>query len=914
MYIPLLYHSNYGLGGSDFKTLFETLKEYRIPGCGIVDDTFFGLNEFLKFANDYEIKPIIGSRISISNCSRGFSQVDKKYLYLFIKNKTGYINLCQILTHYAFKKLDINFIKEHAGGLILLSNSLNLIDELSSAFKDTYFLIFPDSCFIPNKKIPLIGANEIFYVKTQDRIIYRLLSIIKKFRAEDKKISYLIKPDKFIRFYDIYPEATRNLFKIDEDCIYIPQAESWIFPETKKRLIEIIKPFYRKLTINEKRRVEFEYKIIKDMGFEPYFGLIYELKEFAREKGIGVNVRGSAASSFIVFLLGLSVVNPLKYNLPFERFLNQKRSEPPDIDLDVEFSQREYLINEIYKKFGNDYVARIGMINRFQTRAGFRDSARACGISPLELKRIKDHFGEKLITQITELAERIDGYPKYFASHPSGIVITPEPVFKYAPLYPSPQGAVTHYDKDAIGIAGLVKLDILGVRGFPGLYLKKEEIDLTDLSVYRFISEGKTLGCFQIESPMVRQVLKKIKPKSLMDIANAIAIIRPGPARGGMKERFLKRLGSKERVDYLHPDLKDILEETLGIPVYQEQILNIANRFAGFNLDDADLLRRAMTKERGSNLMNEIKEKFFIESAKLGYSKKEIERVWQRISAFSSFGFNKAHSLTYATLAYLSAYQKFYAPLEFFCRLLNNEGGYYPLYAYINEARRWGIKIIGPDINRSEYGFSIKDGSLVVGLCRIRNLSHTTIKKILKFRPFQNSEKFYSFVKPDIEEGTNLIKSGAMDILGKSWTELYFRLLRFLYQNNQKKSTGQEIFIKEEWSDKEFNDFNQQLKLKSQFNVLGFLPMMHILEFLYPERQIKISDIRSIQHLNSFTGLMIAKRTILTRTKKYMSFYTVDDETGFLEVVMFERPREESEPILQIKGYLKDDLFYARPV
>ncbi|MEO0189837.1 MAG: hypothetical protein ABIL18_02540, partial [candidate division WOR-3 bacterium] len=330
--------------------------------------------------------------------------------------------------------------------------------------------------------------------------------------------------------------------------------------------------------------------------------------------------------------------------------------------------------------------------------------------------------------------------------------------------------------------------------------------------------------------------------------------------------------------------------------------------------DDADLLRRAMTKERGSNLMNEIKEKFFIESAKLGYSKKEIERVWQRISAFSSFGFNKAHSLTYATLAYLSAYQKFYAPLEFFCRLLNNEGGYYPVYAYINEARRWGIKIIGPDINRSEYGFSIKDGSLVVGLCRIRNLSHTTIKKILKFRPFQNSEKFYSFVKPDIEEGTNLIKSGAMDLLGKSWTELYFRLLRFLYQNNQKKSTGQEIFIKEEWSDKEFNDFNQQLKLKSQFNVLGFLPMMHILEFLYPERQIKISDIRSIQHLNSLTGLMIAKRTILTRTKKYMSFYTVDDETGFLEVVMFERPREESEPILQIKGYLKDDLFYARPV
>ncbi len=917
MYFPLLYHSNYGLGGSDFITLFETLKAYQIPACGIVDDTFFGLNEFLKLAADYKIKPIIGARISIPIRSSAFSSVNKVNFYLFIKNKTGYINLCQILTHLAFRKLDTNFIKEHSSGLILTSNSLNIIDNLSSAFADIYFLLSPGVCFIPDKKIPIIGANEIFYVNPQDRIIYRLLSIIKKFKTEDgdTKISYLIKPDKFIKIYDANPEAVKNLFKIAEQCTYIPMAESWIFPETKQGLIEIIKPFYNRLTINEKRRVEFEYRIIRETGFEPYFVLIYELKEFAKEKGIGMNVRGSAASSFILYLLSLSIVNPLKYNLPFERFLNQKRNEPPDIDLDVEFNQREYLISEIYKKFGNDYVARISMINRFQTRSGFRDSARACGVAPAELKRIKDHFGEKLINQIMEFVKRIDGYPRYFASHPSGIVITPEPVFKYAPLYNSPLGPITHFDKDGIGIAGLVKIDILGVRGFPALYLKREGIDFNDNDIYKFISEGKTLGCFQIESPMVRQVLKKIKPKSLMDIANAIAIIRPGPARGGMKEKFLRRLGKKERIDYPHSDLKDILEETLGIPVYQEQILNMSNRFAGFNLEDADLLRRAMTKERDSNLMNNISDRFFNQAKKLGYTEKEIDKVWQRISAFSSFGFNKAHSITYATLAYLSAYQKFYNPLEFFCRLLNNEGGYYPLYAYINELRRWGIKLIGPDINRSEYGFSIKDGSLVVGLCRIRNLSHTTIKKILKFRPFHNPEQFYSLVKLDIEEGTNLIKSGAMDLFGKSWTELYFILLRSLYQNNRKKSAGQEVFIKEELSDKEFNDFNQQLKLQSQFNVLGFFPMMHILEFLHPERQIRISDIQSMQNQTRLTCLVIAKRTILTRTKKYMSFYTVDDETGHLEVIMFEKPSEELiMPILQIKGYLKDDFFYARPV
>jgi len=921
MYIPLLYHSNYGFGGSDFRTLFETLKQYHIPACGIVDDTFFGLNEFLKYAYEYGIKPIIGARISIQNQNmdpsskwkRDFSPVDKKVFYLFIKNKTGYTNLCKILTWYGFKRLDLNFIKEHSMGLILLTNSLNLIDELSSAFTDIYFLLFPGSSFIPNKNIPLISANEIFYVNPEERIIHKLLSVIKKFKNEDgKKISYLLKPDRFIKIYDSKPEAVKNLFRIAEKCTYIPEAESWIFPETKKCLFEIIKPFYKRLNINEKKRVEFEYKIIKDMGFEPYFVLIYELKEFAKEKGIGTNVRGSAASSFILYLLGLSVVNPLKYNLPFERFLNQKRSEPPDIDLDVEYNQREYLINEIYKKFGEDYVARISMINRFQTRAGFRDSARAFGISPSELKKIKDHFGERLINKIMELAKRIDGYPRYFASHPSGIVITPEPVYRYVPLYPSPQGAITHFDKDGIGIVGLVKIDILGVRGFPELYLKKEDIDFGNQNVYRFISEAKTLGCFQIESPMVRQILKKIKPKCLMDIANAIAIIRPGPARGGMKERFLRRLNKEEGIDYPHPDLKDILKETLGIPVYQEQILNMAHRFAGFNLDDADLLRRAMTKDRESNLMDGIRERFFSQAREMGYNKKEIERVWERISSFSSFGFNKAHSITYATLAYLSAYQKLYNPLEFFCRLLNNQGGYYPFYAYINEARRWGINILEPDINKSDAGFTIEDGCLRTGLGMIRNLSYTTIKRIINFRPFKTSEDFFMLVQPDMEEGMSLIKSGALNAFKEPWTKLYLTLKKSLYM---KKSNfnGQENFIKETIDTDYFSDFDDSEKLWAQFPVLSFIPAKHILEFLYPERQKRISDINASGRDFQLTCLVIAKRTILAKNKRLMSFYTMDDETGILESIIFKDLKnfEGEIPIIKIKGYLKNDFFYA---
>jgi len=922
MYIPLLYHSNYGCGGSDFRTLFETLKQYQIPACGIVDDTFFGLNEFLKHAVEYGIKPIIGARILIQNqntnlgstWSRDFSPVDKKKLYLLVKNKTGYTNLCQILTWYGFKRLDLNFIKEHATGLLLLSNSLNLCNELSPAFTDIYFLLFPDSSFIPDKRIPLISANEIFYVNPGERIIYKLLSIIKKFKNEDgkKKISYLLKPDRFIKIYGTEPEAVKNLFRIAEQCTYIPEAESWIFPRTNKGLMEIIKARCHNLRNEEKRRLEFEYRVIKEMGFEPYFVLIYELKEFAKERGIGMNVRGSAASSFILYLLGLSVVNPIKYCLPFERFLNQKRSEPPDIDVDVEYNQREYLLGEIYKKFGNDYVARISMINRFQTRARFRDTARACGISPAEIKKIKEHLGEKLITEILKISEKIDNYPRYFSCHPSGIVITPEPVYRYVPLYFSPQGAITHFDKDGIGITGLVKLDILGVRGFPELYLKKESIDFDNQNVYRFISEAKTLGCFQIESPMVRQILKKIKPKHLMDIANAIAIIRPGPARGGMKERFLRRLNKEEKIDYPHSDLKDILKETLGIPVYQEQILNMAHRFAGFNLDDADLLRRAMTKKRESNLMDGIRERFFSQARGLGYDKEEIERVWERISSFSSFGFNKTHSITYATLAYLSACQKLYNPLEFFCRLLNNQGGYYPFYAYINEARRWGIKILEPDINKSEAGFTIENGCVRTGLGMIKNLSYTTIKKIINLRPFKTPEDFFILVQPDIEEGVSLIKSGALNTFKEPWTKLYFNLKKSLY-TKKANFAGQVDFIKETIDTEYFSDFDAPEKLRAQFSVLRFIPAQHILEFLYPERQKRISDINTPGRDFLLTCLVIAKRTILTRNRRLMSFYTMDDETGILESIIFKDLKnfEGEIPIMRIKGYLRDDFFYA---
>ncbi len=897
-YIPLLYHSNYGFGGSDFTTLFEHLTTHKIKSCGIVDNTLFGLPEFIDHAKKNNVTPIIGAHVLLTD-------EEHHRIYLFVKNKCGYQNLCRILTAQAFNRLDPQYLKEHAQGLVLLSTSLPVLKNMRAAFTHIYYIVLPHHTPLKNE-FPPIAAHDIFYVTQQDKVLYRLMCAIKENRYENKPgiPHHLLTHEVFDAIYTDYPQAIKNYKTFAELCDFVPENRQWVFPISKNRLDDILAPKKRKLNNRQNARLEYEHRIITEMGFEPYFCLVYDLKEFARARGIGMNVRGSAASSYILYLLGLSVVDPLRYNLPFERFLNPQRTEPPDIDVDVEFNERDKLIQEIISVFGSDHVAHISVINRFRRRSRFRDTARAYGISPRELKNIVHHTKESLVKKLYTIARKIDHYPHYFSCHASGIVITPEPVCNFVPLYPSPAGQITHFDKDGIEMVGLVKIDILGVRGFPYLYLSRDTIDFNDTNVYHFISEAKTLGCFQLESPIVRQFLRKIKPQTLMDIANAIAIIRPGPAQGGMKERFLRRLKGDEKVTYPHPSLKRALTNTLGIPVYQEQILQIAHDFAHFSLSNGDMLRRAMTKERSTNRMEELRERFFTKATHLGYRKKEIVPVWKRIEAFSSFGFNMAHSITYATLAYLSAYQKYYNPLDFFCRVVNNKGGYYTTYAYVNEARRWGIPVKAPDINIAEADFSIHNNSLITGLNEVKDLSARSIQRIVTFRPFQDAEDFFSGADLPVDEGISLIRSGGLDGFGMTWPHLYFLLL-----SAKGKTKTAPWFSAHPPA---FKDFNTHMKIHSQFRTINFLPEKHILEIFYPSRTTRIADLEPGTK-SSIIGALIAQRTIYTAKKRVMSFLTLDDETGTLEVIIFPnkyRPHTVG-AVMHVEGIFKDNSLIA---
>jgi DNA polymerase-3 subunit alpha len=920
-YTPLLYHSNYGIGGSSFKTLFERLNKYGIRSCGLVDITFFGLHEFIKYAKEYGIKPLIGIRAP-------FIKNENSKSFLFIQNEKGYKNLCKIITKISFAlghcnpsqadsltltrkedeatgNIDPDYVKEHTEGTILLSNSMKILKEYGHLFSSKYYLLFPYHAVIEST-FPAVAVNEIFYVTKKEMCLYKLMCAIKDNPYEHKAgmPNHLLSNEKFNRLFDEYPDAIRNTVRISEICDYVPENRGWIFPNSDQDLAGIINYKAKNLNLEEKTRLAYEYKIITNTGFAPHFSLVYHLKEFALHNGIGMNVRGSAASSFILYILGLSITNPLKHNLPFERFLNPDRTEPPDIDVDVEFSQRERLIREIHQKYGSDHVAHISVVNRFKRRASFRETARAYGISPRELKNIGNHIEENTIKSIHDISERIIGYPHYFSCHPSGIVITPEQIYEYVPLYPSPADQITHLDKDGIEMVGLVKIDILGVRGFPELYLSKDKIEFDDQEVYQFISSAKTLGCFQIESPMVRYMLKRIDPKTPMEIANAIAIIRPGPAQGGMKERFLKRIKGEEEIDYPHPRLENALFDTLGIPVYQEQILQIAHDFAHFSLSEGDLLRRAMTKARSLSSMKELQELFFTKAISMDYDVKEIEPVWNRIRSFSSFGFNKAHSITYATLAYLSAYQKLHDPLKFFCHVINNKGGYYPTVAYINDARRCGINILNPDVNTSAGKFIVYNSSLLTGLDEIMDLGAEAIERITRLRPFKDGRDFFYRVRPSIEEGIALIKSRSLDRLEHTWPELYFLLLD---SKNSKKMIP-------DFSEKtpKLSDFHDDIKTLDQLTTIGFIPEKHILEIFYPQRCWRISGINKKIPVR-ITGTVLTRRTIRTRNNKLMCFLTIDDETDVLEVVIFPNRYDPNRlgTIMEISGNMQEESLIA---
>jgi len=899
--------------------MIQKTKEYGMKSIALTDHgNIYGAVEFFKKAKSENIKPIIGCEVYIAfekYWQKRPKIDDKRYhLVLLVKNKKGYQNLVKIITKahlegfYYKPRIDDDILKEHSEGLIALSACLqgkipqlilaNKIEEAKKVIKN-YVEIFEKENFylelqphfkIPEQKkvndvliklskelkVPLVATNDVHYLNPEDAPIQDILMLINTGSDpnDPERLTMLgedfsLKPPaQMIEHFKEVPEAIENTIKIAEDCNFEFQFEKQQLPvfeiEKNKTPSEYLKELCLKglkekygenYPQKAKERMDYELEVIEKTGFTPYFLIVQDFVNFAKEKKIAVGPgRGSVGGSLVAYLLGITNIDPLKYNLLFERFLNPERISPPDIDIDFSDERRDEIIDYLSQKYGKECVAQIITFGRMNARAVVRDVGRVLklpysfcdklakmipfGMTLSEAMEKNPEFKnayqeDENARKIIDIAKKLEGLARHASRHACGVVISKEPLDQIVPLQHPAQNdesIVTQFEMHSLEDLGLLKIDILGLKNLTiiektiqtieknhNLKIDINKIPFDDQKTFQILQRGETIGIFQLESEGMRKWLRELKPTNFEDIVSLLALYRPGPMEW-IKE-FVDRKHGRKKIEYLHEDLKPILENTYGICIFQEQLMQIAQKLAGFTLGQADTLRKAIGKKIKDLLLKQ-KEQLEEGMKKRGLSKEIAEKIWNWILPFASYGFNKSHSVAYAIIAFQTAYLKAHFPLEFMASLLNSETNDIEKIAFlINEAKRMKIEVLPPDINESLEYFSVVPEKKCIrfGLLAIKNVGLASTQAIIaertKNRPFQTIEDFIFRIPPHyINKKTmeSLIKVGAFDNLAER---------NFLLQNLETILEENKKFFREKNSKQitlfDKNQMKPKLKLKS---------------------------------------------------------------------------------------------------
>ena len=814
--------------------------------------------------------------------------------------------------------------------------------------------------------VPCVASNRVAFAGPGDYHLHRTLNAIRTIcpvtRIPPGEVSdegcHLKPPADMEKLFSAYPYSeapgaipnTREIagaceFRFNLGARLFPAADlppgETAFSHLTKLCFEGTARRYRPLTAAALERLHMELETIEALGFTPYFLIVHDIARFCRERGIPAAGRGSAAGSMVAYVLGITYIDPLEHDLYFERFLSATRDDPPDIDLDVSWCRRDEVLDYIYGRFGSDRVAMICTYATMKARMAVRDVAKAMGLSPGEVNRFTRNLphcraGEieaaasaipscrdlpvnrEPYRSILEVCNRLDGFPRHLSIHVGGVVIADRPLTDIVPLERATKGLViTQYDMGPIERLGLVKMDILGQKGLSVIEdtareasrnhparLDPECFPRDDPDTLRLLSEGRTLGVFQIESPGMRSLLQAMKPGNIGDLTLSIALIRPGASGSGMKELFLLRRAGREPVVYLHPDLEPILTESLGTFVYQEQVMRAAVAVAGFTPAEADDLRRAMTHRRSPEQMEAVRSGFLAGAADRGVPGPVARAVFESLARCSGYGFPKAHAATYGEFSYQAAFLKAHFPAEFMAAVLANEAGFYHHSVYVEEAKRLGVRVALPDVNRSESDFCVKDGTLYFGLLRVKGVSHRTVDSIIEARaafPFTSLSDFLSRVDAAEEEVATLIKCGAFDSFENTRPELLWKLKMMYPQARAARRAADEPLPALAWVRKvsppealpRLPDYTRAVKLKMELTHLEASVSAHPLEILVPdelERSVNSTELESLLGQTvSLVGWLIAQRRAVTKNREYMQFLTLEDLAGTFEVTIFPR-------------------------
>ena len=798
-------------GASRIEDLIVKAKDLGMTSLAITDHgTMYGVINFYKAAIKHDIKPIIGCEVYLAPGSRKSRNENERlkyyHLILLAHNNQGYHNLIKLVSAaniegmYYRPRIDKEILREYHDGLIALSacvageiprailqedfaHAEELIQEYIEIFGRNNFYLeiqnhgLEDEAKVANAlinlskkyKIGIVVTNDVHYTNREDSESHDVLLCIQtnklvedtkrlKFNSDDY---YLKSPEEMSRLYPNSPEAMSNTVKIAERCnvtiefghLQLPNFKIPVQYENAETYLrslceEKVHQRYDVITDELKERLNYELSTIHNMQYDNYFLIVYDFIRYAKSVGIAVGPgRGSAAGSIVAYILGITELDPLQFNLLFERFLNPERVTMPDIDIDFCYLRREEVIDYVKNLYGEEQVSQIATFGTMAAKAAIRDVGRVLNMTfnevseivklmPNELKITIDKALEQSrefrnaydnsdkVKRLIDLSRKLEGLPRHASTHAAGVVIAPRPLTDIMPMQLSNGMLVTQYDKDIIEELGLLKMDFLGLRTLTAIsdaiknikYSRGEEIDLSkipldDSKTAKMLSEGKTGAVFQMESAGMTNLVRDLQPEGFADLIPTVALYRPGPLGSGMVEDFIERKHGKREIKYLHPLLEPILKETYGVILYQEQVMQVVQALAGFTLGQADILRRAMGKKKAEVLMAQ-RENFMKGCIDNGIDEGLADKIFELLMHFADYGFNKSHSAAYALLAWQTAYLKANYPVEFMAAMMSSVMDSDKVAEYIELARRMGINVLGPDINISGTTFYVDNGDV----------------------------------------------------------------------------------------------------------------------------------------------------------------------------------------------------------
>ncbi|MDD2215246.1 MAG: DNA polymerase III subunit alpha [Eubacteriales bacterium] len=896
-------------GAANIKKLVAKARELGMDALAITDHgVMFGVVDFYREAKKQGIKPIIGSEVYTAARSMADRDVEKDkhqgHLVLLAKNQLGYKNLMKIVSagytegFYYKPRVDKEILRRYSKGIIALSACLAgdvqrklLIGDYAGGKKEALDLldIFGEGNFylelqnqgleeqqkiLPMMKqiheetgIPFVATNDVHYICQEDATAHDILLCIqtaKNIDDEDRMRFpndqfYLKSEEEMSRLFRDYPQALENTAKIAEECqveftfgkLHLPEFQA---PDKKENNIylrelceEGIRKRYGKPNQDLKERLEYELSTIERMGYVEYFLIVWDFIRYAKSKGIMVGPgRGSAAGSIVAYCLGITNIDPIKYGLIFERFLNPERISMPDIDIDFCYERRGEVIDYVVEKYGEDKVAQIITFGTMKAKQAIRDVGRAMNLPygevdaiakkvPFELNMTldkalemnpdlkADYENDKRIRNLVDTARALEGMPRHASTHAAGVVISKKEINEYVPLYLAEKGISTQFTMGTIEELGLLKMDFLGLRNLTvirdALELIREnhheEIDFSkmeydDPAVYELISSGNTLGVFQLESAGMRQFMKNLRPDCFEDIVAGISLYRPGPMAS--IPTYIENKKNTEEIKYIDKKLEPILSVTYGCMVYQEQVMKIVRELAGYTYSRSDLVRRAMSKKK-RDVMEKEKEYFIYGKEdeqgnveikgciRNGISKRAAEEIYSQMESFAEYAFNKSHAAAYAVVAYQTAFLKTHYPVEFMAALMGSVMGDADQIAkYIRNCEEMKISVLPPNVLESDKKFTAKNGSIRFGLMAVKNVGEGVVDAIIRMRKMVCPQDIFEFINNiNIQEINkkaieSLIKAGALDTLNPNRAQhmaVYENLIESAQSDSRKTVAGQ---------------------------------------------------------------------------------------------------------------------------